>query len=87
MCAACHAILPDAYRIADDEVILCEVAYTNPVRAAKAQRIAELSDEVDKSGVPLRVVMIGYTGHIISDTPGRMAARIPLTMLQIAAWI
>lgn len=68
--AAARAILPDAYRIADDEVILYEVADTNPIRPAKAQHIAELADEVDEIEMLLRVIVIDYTGHVIADTPG-----------------
>lgn len=67
---AASGIVPDAFSVTGDEVILYEVADTHPIRSSKAQRIAILADEVDELGLLLRVVVIDYTGHVIADIPG-----------------
>ena len=65
-----RSILPDAFAITSGEVIIYEVADTNPIRASKAYRLAELDDELDDAGYRFRVVMLDYTGATIGDTPG-----------------
>ena len=69
---AVKGIIPDAYLLDHDErvVVMYEVADTHPIRAAKADRIAELSDELDDIYWSLRVVVIDYTGHTVCEVPG-----------------
>lgn len=70
--AAARAVLPDGFLLNDDaqEVVIYEVADTNPVRADKALKLAELDDELDEVGWSLRVVVLDYTGHVVAEVPG-----------------
>lgn len=70
--AAARAIIPDGYemRHADCELVIYEVADTNPIRPAKAERIGELADEMDEACWSLRVVVLDYMGHVVADLPG-----------------
>jgi hypothetical protein len=70
--AAAKGIVPDAYLLDHDErvVVMYEVVDTHPIRPKKADRIAELSDELDDIYWTLRVIVLDYTGHTVCDVPG-----------------
>jgi hypothetical protein len=65
-----RSIIPDAYVITDEEVIIYEVADTHPIRDNKAEKLSELCDELDDIGLAMRVVVLDYTGATVADTPG-----------------
>lgn len=67
-----RGIIPDGYLIDEDErqVVLYEVADTHPIRPAKADKIADLYDELEQEEWTLRVVVLDYTSHVVADVHG-----------------
>jgi hypothetical protein len=67
-----RAVIPDGYRIDHEtrEVTIYEVADTNPIRPDKAEKIADLYDELEQEEWVLRVVVLDYTGHVVADVHG-----------------
>jgi hypothetical protein len=70
--AATRGVLPDGFVVNEDaaQVVVYEVADTNPIRPGKAVRLAELADELDEIGWALLVVVMDYTGHVVAEVPG-----------------
>lgn len=68
--AAARGIIPDAYEVADGVVTIFEVADTHPIRASKAERIADLFDELEEYGWELWVTVLDYMGGTTAHVPG-----------------
>lgn len=65
-----RGIIPDAYEVGDGVITIIEVADTHPIRAAKAERIAELWDELEEYGWELWVEVYDYMGGMTAKLPG-----------------